>query len=114
MYEQSIRLGQEPHSLLTISKITYCLLSCINSLQLVNEKYRWIVRPSIHRNVSDEKINFIKSRSAFEKDILQFNLKNQIDVLELEDIKKEYILAEAKLKLTKFNEDNYLTTQTCK
>ncbi|XP_031781564.1 nuclear pore complex protein Nup160 homolog isoform X7 [Nasonia vitripennis] len=113
MYEQAIRLGQESYSLLTISKITHCLLSCINALHLVNEKYRWIVRPVMHANSSEEEKNLTKNRSELEEEILQFNLKKQIEVLELKDIKKEYILAEAKLKLIKFNPDHCLATQTC-
>lgn len=110
MYEQAIRLGQEPHSLLTISKVTYCLLSCINTLHLVNEKYRWIVRPVMNQNSEG---NFGEKRSATGEKVLKFDVKKLIEVLELTEIKKEYVLAEAKLKLAKLNPSKYCAVQTC-
>ncbi|XP_011502430.1 PREDICTED: nuclear pore complex protein Nup160 homolog [Ceratosolen solmsi marchali] len=112
MYEQAIRLNQEPHSLSIILKHTNCLLACINALFLANNKYRWIVRPVIDHNALDE-CNLRKKRSAGGNEILQYRIKKKVEVLELKGIKEEYIIAHAKLKLTRLNPNIHLAAQTC-
>lgn len=112
MYEQALRLSQESHTLGIISRQTYCLLACINALHLVNEKYRWIVRPAIDVHFSEKQYDYEERRNGISDETSMYKVKKQIEVLELKDIEKEYILAEAKLKLAELNHDNYLTAQT--
>ena len=113
MYEQALRLSQEPHSLTMLSRQTYCLLACINTLHMINEKYRWIVRPTADQNLCTNDV-FRRKRSFEGTKILQYKVKQRIEVLELNDIKKEYILTEAKLKLAKHNSNNYVSVQISK
>lgn len=112
MYEQAMRLSQEPHSLMNVARQTHCLLACLNALHLVNEKYRWIVRPAIDQDCFKERYVPAKKRTLEGDEILPSNMRKQIEVLELQDIKREYVLAEAKLKLMKLNPDIH-TTKTC-
>jgi uncharacterized membrane protein len=112
MYEQAIRLSQEPHSLAIILRQTNCLLACLNALNLANKNYRWIVRPVIDHN-SINAYNLRKKRSVDGEEILQYRVKKKVEVLELQDIKEEYILADAKLKLTKLNPNIHFATETC-
>ncbi|XP_012270896.1 nuclear pore complex protein Nup160 homolog [Orussus abietinus] len=110
MYEQAMRLSQETHSTAIISKQAQCLLSCINVLHLVNEKYKWIVRPVLDQS-HPEDTNPKKKRSINGEEVLHYKVKKQVEVLELEDIKKEYYLVQARLKLSKLNSDLHIVAQ---
>ncbi|XP_012217112.2 nuclear pore complex protein Nup160 homolog [Linepithema humile] len=114
MYEQAMRLSQEPHSAPIIAKQAQCLLACINALYHVSEKYRWIVRPVVDQSVSDEmnSSNPQKKRSIDGKEVLHYKIKKQVEVLELDDIKKEYYIVDARLKISKINSDMHIVTHT--
>lgn len=114
MYEQAMRLSQEPHSAPIIAKQAQCLLACINALHHVSEKYRWIVRPVVDQNVSDEmnSPNPQKKRSIDGKEVLHYKIKKQVEVLELDDIKKEYYIVDARLKISKINSDMHIVAHT--
>lgn len=101
-YEQAMRYSQESHSVPLILKQSQCLIACINVLSLVNEKYRWIVRPSMAESFSDDRDPKIK-RSFDGEEILRYKMKKQVEVLEIEDIRKEYAIVQAKLHLSKRN-----------
>lgn len=62
-----------------------CLLACINILHLVDPKYAWIARPAV--------VDLDES-SRIDEDS-----QNQVIVLEIDDIRKEMLLAEAILLL---------------
>ncbi|XP_015601122.1 nuclear pore complex protein Nup160 homolog [Cephus cinctus] len=110
MYEQSMRLGQESFTAPIISKQSQCLLACINSLHLVQEKYRWIVRPVVDQTFSNDTTSN-KKRSIDGKDVLHYKVQKQVEVLELKDIKKEFYIVEARLKLSKLNSEIQTITQ---
>jgi len=116
MYEQAMRLSQEPHSAPIIAKQAQCLLACINALHHVNEKYRWIVRPVIDQNISGEmnSSNPQKKRSIDGKEVLHYKIKKQVEVLELDDIKKEYYIVDARLKISKVNSEMPIVAHTGK
>lgn len=116
MYEQAMRLSQEPHSAPIIAKQAQCLLACINALYHVSEKYRWIVRPVIDQSVSDEpnSPNPSKKRSVDGKEVLHYKIKKQVEVLELDDIKKEYYIVDARLKISKANSDIHIIAHSGK
>ncbi|KAF7387510.1 hypothetical protein HZH68_013187 [Vespula germanica] len=107
MYEQAMRLSQESHSAPIISRQAQCLLACINALHLVSEKYRWIVRPVIEQSFLDEP-NPQKKRDIDGTEILHYKIKKQVEVLELIDIKKEYYVVDAKLKLSKMKSETHI------
>ena len=97
-----MRLSQESHTATIISRQSQCLLACINALNLVNEKYKWIVRPVVDQTYPNE-TNPKKKRSIDGREVLHYKVKKQVEVLELNDIKKEYYLVDARLKLAKVN-----------
>ncbi|XP_043288252.1 nuclear pore complex protein Nup160 homolog isoform X2 [Venturia canescens] len=112
MYEQAMRLSQESHSASIIARQSQCLLACINSLNLVNEKYKWIVRPVVDSNYPDES-NPKKKRSIDGREVLHYKVRKQVEVLELADIRKEYYLVDARLKLSKLNSEMHTVAQAC-
>lgn len=95
-----MRLSQESQSVPIVSRQAHCLLACINVLHLVSEKYRWIVRPVIDQNYLEE-LNHQnpQTRGSICK------IKKQVEVLELSDIKKEYHVVDARLKISKINSE---------
>ncbi|XP_076237550.1 nuclear pore complex protein Nup160 [Calliopsis andreniformis] len=107
MYEQAMRLSQESQSIPIVSKQAQCLLACINVLHLVSDKYRWIVRPVIDQNFSDQlhHQDLETMRSIDCNDVLHYKIKKQVEVLELSDIKKEYYVVDARLKISKINSE---------
>jgi len=114
MYEQAMRLSQEPHSAPIIAKQAQCLLACINALHHVSEKYRWIVRP-VDQNLSGElNSSAQKKRNIDGKEILHYKIKKQVEVLELDDIKKEYYIVDARLKISKASSDMHIVAHTGK
>lgn len=114
MYEQAMRLSQESHSALIISRQAQCLLACINALHHVSEKYRWIVRPVIDQSFADESSlsNPQKKRGIDGKEVLHYKIKKQVEVLELNDIKKEYYIVDARLKISKVNSEIHIVAHT--
>lgn len=117
MYEQAMRLSQEPHSAPIIAKQAQCLLACINALHHVSEKYRWIVRPVIDQSIPSGDMNSSnpqKKRSIDGKEVLHYKIKKQVEVLELDDIKKEYYIVDARLKISKVNSEMHIVAHTGK
>lgn len=100
MYEQALRCSLECDTLPAVERRYECLLSCITTLYLVDEKYAWIARPVIsdelnanaHTNGDDNE------DEQMETDVL---FKRQVTVLELSDIRKELLLTEAIITLAK-------------
>lgn len=107
-----MRLSQESHSATIVARQSQCLLACINSLNLVTDKYKWIVRPVVDSNYPDE-ANPKKKRSIDGREVLHYKVKKQVEVLELAGIKKEYYLVDARLKLSKFNPEMHAIAQAC-
>ncbi|XP_076303351.1 nuclear pore complex protein Nup160 [Lasioglossum baleicum] len=107
MYEQAMRLSQESQSVPIVSRQAQCLLTCINALNLVSNKYRWIVRPAIDQSYSEDLSHLDRQICArgSNEDILPYKMKKQIEVLELNDIKKEYYVVDARLKISKINSE---------
>lgn len=106
MYEQAMRLSQESSSIESLTKESQCLLACINSLNLVSEKYRWIVRPVVDEAYSNE-----EKKSIGGEEVLHYEAKKTIEIFELKDIKKEYYLVNARLKLSKHNSKLHTVAQ---
>ncbi|XP_053989255.1 nuclear pore complex protein Nup160 homolog [Hylaeus volcanicus] len=99
MYEQAMRLSQELQSLPIVLRQAHCLLACINALYLVSDKYRWIVRPVIDENCPEDLCYHDPQIRSLCK------IKKQVEVLELRDIKKEYYVVDARLKISKINSE---------
>lgn len=85
-----------------------CLLSCLNALQLVDEKYAWIAKPVINPKRQciengDCAIDMIDVDETI--DIDQQKSSQQIMVLEIKDIEQELLLTDAVLCLAKHRQE---------
>lgn len=112
MYEQGMRLSQEttsgPDSL---QKQAKCYLACLNTMRLVDPNYAWIVKPVPHVEVDKEADDLLPGmspkRHSDGEQVFQRKLKRQVQVLDLSDIRKEYELVNARLRLMKHSPDLY-------
>ena len=93
MYECGSRLGLELNNLQGLKKQAQSYLACINSLRLVNKKYQWIVKPG--HGMANGK----SPKRSYEGEERELTGNSSIEVIELEDIEKELILTQARLKL---------------
>ncbi|XP_071447164.1 nuclear pore complex protein Nup160 homolog, partial [Hetaerina americana] len=135
MYEQAMRLEQEVMGCRVgpeggvgswswaLDKRARCLLACMNALCLVQRRYAWIVKPlprepPFEAGGSPEGGSgpaFIggerspKRRSDGEE-VVQNRIKRQVEVLEYKDIKKEYEVVIARLKLIKYAPEHATVT----
>ncbi|XP_028306669.1 nuclear pore complex protein Nup160 [Gouania willdenowi] len=95
MFELGMRLGQEVRTRHGLHKQVNCFLSALNCLQLIDPQYSWILRPSsgstYERQGASPKRN---SDGEFAEPG-----RRQVDVLELKDLQKEYILSRCRLTL---------------
>ncbi|KAG8431550.1 hypothetical protein GDO86_018318 [Hymenochirus boettgeri] len=100
MFEYGMRLGREVRTLRGLQKQVNSYLACLNCLRLIRPEYAWIVQPVpgavYERPGSSPKRNHDGESSAVPR-------SNQIDILELQDLEKEYVLAQTRLTLAKHN-----------
>jgi len=92
MFECGCRLGHELANLDGLKKQVQVFLSCINCLYLVSPKYRWLIKPCPVQATSPKRFH-----DGEEKDEVE---SAGMEVVELETIKKELVLSQARLKLT--------------
>ncbi|KAJ8978443.1 hypothetical protein NQ317_017646 [Molorchus minor] len=88
MYEQGFRLLHlnTPEAL---EKQVKCFLAAKNALQLCKPEYAWVVRPT---EAEEE-----------EEDLLVFKLRKQVEVVNVNTIKRDLVFASSKLKLARFD-----------
>ncbi|KAG8224210.1 hypothetical protein J437_LFUL002666, partial [Ladona fulva] len=119
MYEQAMRLGQEVMGCRirggtgvgswnwALDKRARCLLACLNALRLVQRRYAWIVKPLPPQQSSDDRDEERTSGGRSPKrrndgeEVVHTKIKRQVEVLEYKDIKKEYEVVIARLKMIK-------------
>ncbi|KAK2880678.1 nuclear pore complex protein Nup160 isoform X2 [Channa argus] len=96
MFEFGMRLGREVRTRLGLQKQVNCYLAALNCLRLIRPEYAWIVQPAsgavYERPGASPKRN---SDGEFSSE----PVKRQIDILELKDLEKEYILSRSRLTL---------------
>ena len=108
IYEYARRLGQELSGLESLKKQSKCLVLAINSLRLIESKYAWIIKPTLKsmnyfslspklsNTVNEGKRKFNEDSSSTSSDSPN---KREIQVLNIEDIIKEYELVNVRFKL---------------
>ncbi|XP_074660540.1 nuclear pore complex protein Nup160-like [Tubulanus polymorphus] len=96
MYEYGMRLGQEVPNSKGIQSQARCYLAAMNALRLVDEKYAWIATPS---NIIENDGDKSPKRSSDGEEFPARFLKRRLDVLELADIEKDYMLIQCRLEL---------------
>jgi len=92
MFERGHRLGTELCNLDGLKKQVQSYLSCINCLHLVNKKYQWLIKklPTISESPK-------RYHDGEEKEQLK---SLGFEVVELEQIRKQLVLSQSRLKLT--------------
>ncbi|KAH8403080.1 hypothetical protein KR222_004297, partial [Zaprionus bogoriensis] len=92
MYEQAMRFQVDNDVPDALQKRCSSLLVCINCLHLVDKRYRWIARPAI----ADEKLPMEQNEAA---------QGHEVVVLELVDIRRELLQADALRELSHHRKD---------
>ncbi|KAI0231198.1 nucleoporin 160 [Lamellibrachia satsuma] len=97
MYEYGLRVGQELSNLKGLQQQAKCYLAMLNALRLVDPKYAWIVKP-IPSTMQQEEAAMSPKRDI-DGNACCPTLRRQVELLELEDIEREYMLVHARLQL---------------
>jgi len=115
MYEYACRLRTEMHGLSSLQQQAKCYLAAINSLQICDRKYAWIVRPSEKQtDTHEEEESFSQGRSPKRKEDGEEVSLRSVDhkkgtkktvIVELSDLEKEYLLVVARLNLLQFDKN---------
>ncbi|EEB10017.1 conserved hypothetical protein [Pediculus humanus corporis] len=107
MYEQAFRLSIDNTDtcIKILEKQCKCYIAAINSLNLVKKEDAWIVKPFLNEEM-DVVISDSPRRGRGECTHIKIHLKKQVEVLEINDILKEYFLCKARLRLLKFSPEN--------
>ncbi|XP_061077666.1 nuclear pore complex protein Nup160 isoform X2 [Conger conger] len=96
MFEFGMRLGREVRTSHGLQKQVNCYLAAMNCLRLIRPDYAWIVQPVsggvYERPGTSPKRNYDGESAAGP-------VSRQIEILELKDLEKEYILARNRLTL---------------
>ncbi len=106
MFECGMRLGTEMFNVAGLKRQAKCYLACLNCLNLVNDKYAWIVKPDPARGGrrDDERMlppGMSPKRTAEGDEIALDERRDQrkLEVLEKAQIEKDFELISARLKL---------------
>ncbi|RXM34397.1 Nuclear pore complex protein Nup160 [Acipenser ruthenus] len=96
MFEYGMRLGREVRTLNGLQKQVNCYLCALNCLRLIRPEYAWIVQPVsggvYERPGASPKRNYDGECAANPAG-------HRIEILELKDLQKEYILARNRMTL---------------
>ncbi|KAL4622892.1 nuclear pore complex protein Nup160 [Arapaima gigas] len=96
MFEYGMRLGREVRTCQGLQRQVNCYLAAMNCLRLIRPDYAWIVQPSsgsvYERPGTSPKRNYDGECAAAPA-------SRHIEILELKDLEKEYLLARSRLTL---------------
>uniref|UniRef100_A0A3B4CKH0 Nucleoporin 160 n=1 Tax=Pygocentrus nattereri TaxID=42514 RepID=A0A3B4CKH0_PYGNA len=96
MFEYGMRLGREVRTLRGLQKQVNCFLAALNCLRLIRPEYAWIVQPS-PGPASDRPGT--SPKRTHDGELAAAPVSRQIEILELQDLEKEYILSRCRLTL---------------
>uniref|UniRef100_A0A8C3PTL4 Nucleoporin 160 n=1 Tax=Calidris pygmaea TaxID=425635 RepID=A0A8C3PTL4_9CHAR len=96
MFEYGMRLGREVRTLRGLQKQGNCFLAAINCLRLIRPEYAWIVQPA--SGAVYERPGASPKRSH-DGECMAVPTTRQIEILELEDLERECVLARIRLTL---------------
>ncbi|KAG2462145.1 nuclear pore complex protein Nup160 [Polypterus senegalus] len=100
MYEYGMRLGREVRTRNGLQKQVNCYLVAMNCLRLIRPEYAWIVQPAsggVYERPGASPKRDHDGESATSP------VNRRIEILELKDLQKEYILAQNRLTLVRHN-----------
>uniref|UniRef100_A0A8C4JZJ2 Nucleoporin 160 n=1 Tax=Dromaius novaehollandiae TaxID=8790 RepID=A0A8C4JZJ2_DRONO len=98
MFEYGMRLGREVRTLRGLQKQGNCFLAAINCLRLIRPEYAWIVQPA--SGAVYERPGASPKRSH-DGECTAIPTTRQIEILELEDLERECVLAQIRLTLVR-------------
>lgn len=102
MYEQAMRFQVDSDAPNALEKRCSSLLICLNCLHLVDSRYRWIAKPTI----GDERVAAIdQDNDDGEPKADEDKSGQEVVVLELADIRRELVHAEALHELSHYRKD---------
>ncbi|PVD33582.1 hypothetical protein C0Q70_04839 [Pomacea canaliculata] len=107
MCEHGMRLGQEIPGLKGLQRQAQCYLAAMNVLRLVKEDYAWIVKPVLCTKDTElpSDADSPYKHSVDGKDKQRSHDKQKVELLELSQLEKEYLLLDARLRLIRKNPD---------
>ncbi|XP_077425205.1 nuclear pore complex protein Nup160 [Vanacampus margaritifer] len=94
MLELAVRLGREVCSVRGLKKQVNCFLAAINCLHLIRPEYAWMVRP-----VTESERPGASPKRNSDGDFVGPQVKRQVEILELRDLEKEFMMATCRLAL---------------
>uniref|UniRef100_A0A1A7YTS7 Nucleoporin 160kDa n=1 Tax=Iconisemion striatum TaxID=60296 RepID=A0A1A7YTS7_9TELE len=98
MFEFGMRLGREARTQLGLQKQVNCYLAALNCLRLIRREYAWIVQPASGSTYERPGAS-PKRNSDGEFPAPPAAGRHQVDILELNDLEREYFLSRARLSL---------------
>ncbi|KAL6106123.1 nup160 [Pungitius sinensis] len=96
MFELGMRLGREVRTRLGLQKQVNCYLAALNCLRLIRPEYAWIVQPV--SGAMYERPGASPKRNS-DGDFSSEPVQRQVDILELKDLEKEYVVSRSRLTL---------------
>ncbi|XP_029010164.1 nuclear pore complex protein Nup160 isoform X2 [Betta splendens] len=96
MFEFGMRLGREVRTQLGLQKQVNCYLASLNCLRLIRPEFAWIVQPvsgAVYERPGASPKRNSEGEFSYEPG------KRQVDILELRDLEKEYVLSRSRLTL---------------
>ncbi|CAH2014720.1 unnamed protein product [Acanthoscelides obtectus] len=102
MYEHAFRLSSyNDQNVEALEKQVKCYLAAKNVLSLCSPEHAWVVRPT---DPDEEMVEvMLPPRAGSNQEAEVFRLKRQVEVVNIDTIKKELLFADAKLKLCRYN-----------
>ncbi|CAH2326036.1 Hypothetical predicted protein [Pelobates cultripes] len=101
MFEYGMRLGREVRTLEGLQEQVNSYLACLNCLRLIRPKYAWIVQPA-SGSVYERAGSSPKRNHDGEPPVVPRS--SQIEILELKDLEKEYVLSQTRLTLAQWDQ----------
>nr|XP_015820477.2 nuclear pore complex protein Nup160 [Nothobranchius furzeri] len=98
MFEFGMRLGREIRTQLGLQKQVNCYLAALNCLRLIRSEYAWIVQPASGSTYERPGAS-PKRNSDGEFSAPPAAGRHRVDILELNDLEREYFLSRARLSL---------------
>ncbi|XP_063761615.1 nuclear pore complex protein Nup160 isoform X2 [Eleginops maclovinus] len=100
MYELGMRVCRENRTPAGLQQQVNCFLSALNCLRLIRPEYAWIVQPA--PGATYERAGASPKRNS-DGEFSSQPVKRQVDILELRDLEREYILSSSRLSLSQLH-----------
>ncbi|XP_034004187.1 nuclear pore complex protein Nup160 [Trematomus bernacchii] len=100
MYELGMRVSRENRTPSGLQQQVNCFLSALNCLRLIRPEYAWIVQPA--PGATYERAGASPKRNS-DGEFSSQPVKRQVDILELRDLEREFILSSSRLSLSQLH-----------